>query len=239
MSSITDNITVVIPSYNEDKYIYNALWSLSRQRIDGKLTVIIADANSTDDTLGIISKAAEDFDNLQIQVIEGGPVAYGRNKGAELVKTPYILFMDADSVLFENDILHQVNQERVNYTIIGCKQKTTTKNALSKLTWSIFELVRKVMPESFCTGCFFFISKEHFNSLGRFDESLNNSEDFWLSRKVKKQNFKILDRYVGQDNRRFKKMGYIKFLKILLLNYWHKNNIEWFKKDVGYWESYE
>ena len=138
MSSITDNITVVIPSYNEDKYIYNALWSLSRQRIDGKLTVIIADANSTDDTLGIISKAAEDFDNLQIQVIEGGPVAYGRNKGAELVKTPYILFMDADSVLFENDILHLVNHERVNYTIIGCKQKTTTKNALSKLTWSIF-----------------------------------------------------------------------------------------------------
>ena len=138
MSSITDNITVVIPSYNEDKYIYNALWSLSRQRIDGKLTVIIADANSTDDTLGIISKAAEDFDNLQIQVIEGGPVAYGRNKGAELVKTPYILFMDADSVLFENDILQQVNYERVNYTIVGCKQKTTTKNALSKLTWSIF-----------------------------------------------------------------------------------------------------
>ena len=239
MSSITDNITVVIPSYNEDKYIYNALWSLSRQRMDGKLTVIIADANSTDDTLGIISKAAEDFDNLQIQVIEGGPVAYGRNKGAELVKTPYILFMDADSVLFENDILQQINYERVNYTIVGCKQKTTTKNALSKLTWSIFELVRKVMPESFCTGCFFFISKEYFNSLGRFDESLNNSEDFWLSRKVKKQNFKILDRYVGQDNRRFEKMGYIKFLKILLLNYWHKNNIEWFKKDVGYWESYE
>ena len=28
-------------------------------------------------------------------------------------------------------------------------------------------------------------------------------------------------------------------IKILILNYWHKNNIEWFKKDVGYWESYE
>ena len=239
MSSITDNITVVIPSYNEDKYIYNTLWSLSRQKIHGKLRVIIADANSTDGTLERISKADEDFDNLQIEVIEGGPVGYGRNQGAKLVNTPYILFMDADSVLIENDILWRVNHERENYAIIGCKQKTTTQNPLSKLTWSAFEFIRKIMPESFCTGCFFFISKENFNNLGGFDESLNNSEDFWLSRKVKKRSFKILDRYIGQDDRRFEKMGYFKFLKILLLNYWHKNNIDWFKKDVGYWEPYE
>ena len=203
------------------------------------MRVIIADANSTDDTLERVSKASEDFDNLQIEVIEGGPVGYGRNQGAKLVNTPYILFMDADSVLIENDILWRVNNERENFTIIGCKQKTTTQNPLSKLTWSVFEFIRKIMPESFCTGCFFFISKENFNNLGGFDESLNNSEDFWLSRKVKKQNFKILDRYIGQDDRRFEKMGYFKFLKILLLNYWHKNNIDWFKKDVGYWEPYE
>lgn len=239
MSSITDNITVVIPSYNEDRYIYNTLWSLSRQKVGGKLRVIIADANSTDDTLERISKADEDFDNLQIEIIKGGPVGYGRNQGAKLVNTPYILFMDADSVLIENDILWRVNNERENYAIIGCKQKTTTQNPLSKLTWSVFEFIRKMMPESFCTGCFFFISKENFNNLGGFDESLNNSEDFWLSRKVKKRNFKILDRYIGQDDRRFEKMGYFKFLKILLLNYWHKNNIDWFKKDVGYWEPYE
>jgi hypothetical protein len=31
----------------------------------------------------------------------------------------------------------------------------------------------------------------------------------------------------------------LKFLKIVLLNYWNKNNINWFKKDVGYWEEYE
>ena len=239
MNSITENITVVIPSYNEERYIYNTLWSLNRQQFEGKLKVIIADANSTDETLERISKADEDFDNLQIEIIEGGPVGVGRNRGAELVDTPYILFMDADSVLIESDVLWRTNHEREKYAIIGCKQKTTTQNPLSKLTWKIFEFTRKIMPESFCTGCFFFISKKHFNNLGGFDETLNNSEDFWLSRKVKKTSFKLLDRYVGQDDRRFEKMGYFKFLKILILNYWHKNNIEWFKKDVGYWEDYE
>jgi len=239
MNLITDNITVVIPSYNEDRYIYNTLWSLSRQNIKGKIRVIIADANSTDNTLERISKADKDFDNLQIELIQGGPVGYARNEGAKLVNTPYILFMDADSVLIENDILWQTNHHRENYAIIGCKQKTTTQNYLSKLTWSIFEFFRKILPTPFCTGCFFFISKQHFDNLGGFDESLKNSEDFWLSKKVKKSSFKILNRYIGQDDRRFEKFGYINFFRIFFLNYWHKNNINWFKKDVGYWIPYK
>jgi len=239
MKSITKNITIVIPSYNEERYIYNTLWSLNKQQFEGKLRVIIADANSTDETLERISKADEDFDNLQIEIIEGGAVGVGRNRGAELVDTPYILFMDADSLLIESDVLRRTNHEREKYDIIGCKQKTTTQNPLSKLTWKIFEFTRKIMPETFCTGCYFFISKDKFDELGGFDETLNNSEDFWLSRQVPKSRFKILDKYIGQDDRRFKKMGYLKFFKIVILNYLNKNNINWFKKDVGYWGEYE
>jgi hypothetical protein len=84
--------------------------------------------------------------------------------------------------------------------------------------------------------CYFFISKQKFNELGGFDETLNNSEDFWLSRKVSKSRFKILDKYVGQDDRRFKKMGNLSFLKNIILTYLNKNNINWFRNDVGYWK---
>ena len=38
---ITQLITIVIPSYNEEKYIYNTLWKISRQRFLGSLEVII------------------------------------------------------------------------------------------------------------------------------------------------------------------------------------------------------
>ena len=240
MNTLTDNITVVIPSYNEESYIYETLHSISKQiGFNKKIRVIIADANSTDNTLEEITKSNIDFKNLQIEVIEGGPVGVARNRGAKLVNTPYVLFMDADSILMEDDILWRVNNIKEKYDIISCKQKSTTDSLLPKITWKIFEFTRKIMSETFCTGCFFFISKKKFDELGGFDETLNNSEDFWLSRKVKKKKFKIINRYVGQDERRFQKMGYFKFLKILILNYWHKNNIEWFKKDVGYWEPYE
>ena len=236
---ISSKITIVIPSYNEEFYIYNTLWSISKQKFDGRLRVIISDGNSTDKTLEMISKASQDFKNLDIEITEGGLVGVARNNGAKLVNTPYILFIDADSVLIEKDILIETLKYSEEYGIITCKQKSTVSGFKSKLTWDIFNFVRKIMPETFCTGCYFFIHTDKFNELGGFDETLNNSEDFWLSKKVSKKYFKILNRYVGQDDRRFKKIGYLSFLKIVLLNYWYRNDIRWFKKDVGYWEPYE
>lgn len=230
--------TVVIPSYNEERYIYNTLWYLSRQTLHTKIRVIVCDANSTDKTLEHISKANNDFENLEIEVRTGGKVAYGRNKGAELVKTPFILFLDADSVLLNPDTISETLNNAFDFDIIGCKQKSTSKNRSSKLTWKVFEIVRKIMPQTFCTGCYFFISKKKFDELGGFDETLQNSEDFWLSKQIPKSRFKILDKYIGQDDRRFKKMGNLSFLKNIILTYLNKNNIEWFRNDVGYWKSY-
>ena len=230
--------TVVIPSYNEERYIYNTLWYLSRQTLHTKIRVIVCDANSTDKTLEHISKANNDFENLEVEVRTGGKVAYGRNKGAELVKTPFILFLDADSVLLNPDTISETLNNAFDFDIIGCKKKSTSKNRSSKLTWKVFEIVRKIMPQTFCTGCYFFISKKKFDELGGFDETLQNSEDFWLSKQIPKSRFKILDKYIGQDDRRFKKMGNLSFLKNIILTYLNKNNIEWFRNDVGYWKSY-
>ena len=96
--SMKNLITIVIPSYNEENYIYNTLWRISRQKFEGIIRVIVADNNSTDGTLERISKASEDFKNLQIELIQGGNTPMARNNGAKLVTTPYILFMDADAI---------------------------------------------------------------------------------------------------------------------------------------------
>ncbi len=229
--------TVVIPSYNEERYIYNTLWYLSRQNLNTKIRVIVCDANSTDKTLEHISKANNDFENLEIEIRTGGSVAYGRNKGAELVKTPFILFLDADSVLLDTDTISETLNNAFDFDIIGCKQKSTVKGTKPWLTWKVFEIIRKTMSSTFCTGCYFFISKHKFYELGGFDETIQNSEDFWLSKQIPKSRFKILDKYIGQDDRRFKKMGNLSFLKNIILTYLNKNNIDWFRNDVGYWKK--
>lgn len=230
-------ITIVIPSFNEEHYIYNTLWRISRQKFDGKIRVLIADNNSTDNTLERVSKASEDFNNLQIELIQGGKVGFARNNGASHVTTPFILFMDADSLLQGDNVFVEVEKYLNKYDIISLKQKSVVRNDFkSVLTYKILDWIRKIMPITFCTGCFFLISKSKFNQLGGFDETLQNSEDFWLSKQVPKSKFKILNEYIGQDNRRFKKFGYWNFLKINILNYINYKNIKWFKKDVGYWK---
>jgi len=240
MKNINDLITIVIPCYNEERYIYNTLWRISRQKFEGIIRVIIADANSTDNTIQHISKASQDFKNLKIEIIEGGKVGYARNNGASHVTTSHILFMDADSTLHGENVFIETQKYLNDYDIISAKQKSVAINDFKSVwTYKILDWIRKIMPITFCTGCFFLISKKKFNELGGFDETLQNSEDFWLSKQIPKRKFKILDEYIGQDNRRFKKFGYWNFIKINLLNYLNFWNIKWFKKDIGYWKEYE
>jgi glycosyltransferase involved in cell wall biosynthesis len=229
--------TIIIPCKNEKSYIYNTLKSISSQIDLERCRVIIADANSMDGTVNEINRAIEDFKNLKIEIIQGGVVSYGRNQGAKLANTPYLIFMDADSVLLDRDILLKTYNtiQYKSYKLITVNQKSTTDDIVHNLVWKSFNLIRNLLPESFSTGCFFVIKKSVFDYLGGFDESVTQSEDFLLSRQIPKKYFKILNRYVGQDARRFKKMGYFNFIKLVLFNYWNKNNINWFKKDVGYW----
>ena len=231
-------LTIIIPCRNEEKYIYNTLESISKQvNVEiNTVKIYVADANSTDKTVEKINQAKQDF-NLNLEIIPGGPVAVGRNNGAKLATTPFILFMDADTTLDNPMTLsysawYGLSGDR----LITCKLKSTSNDFMSKLFFSSFNVLQKFFfTEPFSTGVYFFTTKETFNELGGFDETVTQSEDYLLSRKYKRRQFRVMNMYAGQDNRRFKKMGYFGFLKFLLLNYINRNNINLFRKDLNYW----
>ena len=66
--------------------------------------VLVADANSTDGTPGIVRSFG---DRLTVDVIPGGMPAVGRNRGAALAKTRYVLFLDADIELAETWLIRR------------------------------------------------------------------------------------------------------------------------------------
>lgn len=230
-------VTIVIPCKNEELYIGKTLKSISNQIGVNKIRVIIADAKSTDNTQQVIIEHQKQLANLQIEIITGGPVAIGRNRGAELVTTPYILFIDADTELVEPDILLIATDKLDDYELITCQIKSSVNTFKSKLIFRVFNFVRKyLMMKPFCTGVFFLTSTESFKQFGGFDETVTNSEDYLLSRQYPLKEFYVLPRYTTQDDRRFKYMGYGKFLKMMFMNYINRNNIEYFRKDISYWE---
>jgi GT2 family glycosyltransferase len=95
--------------------------------------------------------------------------------------------------------------------------------------------MQEIMKETFSTGTYMAVRTSVFRDLGGFDETLNHSEDYFFSRKIPKERFRILNCKIGQDDRRFKKMGYYGMLKMIINNFINKNNVEYFKKDIGYW----
>jgi glycosyltransferase involved in cell wall biosynthesis len=231
-------LTIIIPCKNEGSYIKRTLRSISKQIGIEDTKIIIADANSTDDTLLKID-AARLLYGLNIEVIEGGPVAIGRNSGAFKATTPYILFMDADTELLSNDVILNsiIAVKDGGYHLSTAKVRSTSPTILSKIVFKVFTFVQQyILPETFCTGQFFMISRVRFLALRGFDEEVTHSEDYLLSRRIPRNRFKIVNGYIGQDDRRFKKMGYFVFFWFLIKNYMNKNNREWFINDVGYWK---
>ncbi len=238
--NIKEKLTIVIPCYNEEKYLKKTVDSIYRQVLVEGVRIIIADNHSTDRTRGIINNLTNMYsDRLKIEMIDGGSVSVGRNTGSELVSTEYILFVDADVKIFDTrtiqDTLEEMHDNKLD--LLTCKLKSTVPFIKTKLIFSSFNLINlllsKVTP--FAVGTYFMTRTDKFRELGKFDESLHHSEDYCLSKKYNPKKFKISEHYVGQDDRRFNKMGYFGMIKLIIRSFLNRNNPEYFKKDIGYW----
>jgi glycosyltransferase involved in cell wall biosynthesis len=226
---LSDTITIVVPCKNEENYIHHLLDALRDQNI-GDVRVIIADC-STDSTRQVIQ---DNKGALQVEIIEGGPVSIAKNRGAQLVTTPYILFIDADVRFFKGTVITDaVNLiESANLDLIGLNIKCYDNDLRAKIGFTAFNLINHIIKyfSPFAVGAFMLTRKDRFEELGGFPEQFSTSEDFFLSRKYSPRKFRILRHHFGQDSRRFKKMGYLGMAKYLIKNFVNRNN-------KAYWDS--
>lgn len=230
---ISSFITVIIPCKDEENYIGDTLLSLNNQKNIEGVKVIILDGNSTDNTIGVINNIKKKV-KYEILIEEGGKVSYARNKGATMVNTKYVLFLDADVTFTDDDTLFKSVEELENgYDLITCKLKSRSGFPLN-LGFYLFNKIHPILKTSFSMGAYFITSIESFNNYGGFDESIKQSEDFILSKRYPINKFKIINRYVTQDDRRFKKMGYWFYVKFLIRNYIKRNDEDHFRKEINY-----
>ena len=228
-TTISDKITIVVPCKNEENYIAHLLTHL-RNQVIGSTRIIIADC-STDNTREVIEIMKGE---LNVEIIEGGPVSLAKNNGARLVTTPYILFIDADVRFFKDTVIGDaVNLiESKNLDLIGLNIKCYDNDLRAKIGFTTFNLINNVLKyvSPFAVGAFMLTRRDRFEQLGGFPEQMSTSEDFFLSRKYSPKKFRIIRHHFGQDSRRFKKMGYMGMAKYLVKNFANRNN----KK---YWDT--
>lgn len=234
------SLTIVIPCMNEEKYIGTLLDQLASQIGIQSIPIIIADGGSQDSTLDIINQKKDNYSYLNIEVIEGGNPNKGRNAGLQKVSTDLVVFLDSDIQFWSGDTLYQgVQKLEEGWELVTCKLKGYGKSTSFRFWVMVWNWVHRILAKRypFAIGGFFMTKTVRFRNLGGFDERVDNSGDFLASQWYSPESFFILDRYIGQDNRRVKKIGYRRMIVHLIKNFWmyRKMGKSWFYKKSGYW----
>ena len=234
---LKDLLTIVIPCKNEKEVVKKTLNLINKQDGIKDVNVIVADCSND---YGITKKYinSEKNKNININIIKGGLPALGRNVGAKLCKTKYILFLDADIFLEKKDIIiNVVNEiESKNFSLLTCKIRVDS-NKKYNIAYFLFDLIRKAIKikASFALGGFMLFNLSDFNKVGRFNELDKFAEDFHLSSKINHKKFRISKEKVYTTPRRFENKGILYMAKVMCMTWLYKNNDEFYKKEHKYW----
>ena len=112
-------LSIIIPTYNVEKYISKTLDSILKQEYNN-YEIIIIDDGSTDNTLNIIKTYKDKRIKLLSENNEG--VSSARNKGIKEAKGDYLIFVDGDDYLEDfalKYIVDEINSSKKNTTFIG------------------------------------------------------------------------------------------------------------------------
>ena len=182
-------LSIIIPTYNEEKYLPKLLQSIKDQNFFD-YEIIVADAESTDNTREIAGLYG-------CKIVKGGSPAVGRNKGAKAACGQYLLFLDADVILTEEYIESALNEFIENKQGIGITQLIPlSESRKAKLLHDFANLfmrsVESIKPHG--AGCYGILTtKKLHEEVGGFDETYDFGEDSnYIERIGKISSFKVL-----------------------------------------------
>jgi glycosyltransferase involved in cell wall biosynthesis len=231
---IRDLLTVIIPCKNEKDLISITLGLLNKQSEIYGTKVIISDS-SEDDTREIISNHR--YENLNIEIVEGGFPSKARNNGAIISETPYILFLDADMFLVDSETIKKSMSQISEKSLHLVTTKFRTKGRYFYV-FPIFEFFRNwFLHHSVCAvGGFMLFNKEIFLEHGGFEPTYLFAEDYALSSKINYKDFGVVDTKVYTTDRRFRKKGLFYMTKMMVLSVLNSNNPKFFQNHHNYWK---
>jgi len=208
-------ISVIIPTYNEEKFLEKTLKMLCKQTLPrNKYEIIVVDGNSTDKTREIAKKYADKV------IIQKTPTVPGaRNDAVKIAKYDLIATTDADVLVPKNWLEKIVNNFMDENVVAVCGvDEPRERNLKAILT---FKFLRKIIDYAskinyFCLGSTnTAFRKDMFLKIGGY-RLLPYSDDADLSFRFRKLGKIVYDKSlkVKVSTRRFEKYGYLKVLWI-------------------------
>jgi glycosyltransferase involved in cell wall biosynthesis len=169
-------ISVIIPVYNGEKFITEAIESCLSQTYNN-LEIIVIDDGSTDQS----GKVVNAYPMVQYFHRSNSGVASARNFAINKANGSYITFLDADDIMMPNRVELQL-QALLNFPdidiCIGHQENfIDTGFDLSIEDWQYYNEREKINMMSI------FLKSEVFEKVGLFNENYLHSSDYeWLTR---------------------------------------------------------
>jgi glycosyltransferase involved in cell wall biosynthesis len=208
-------ISIVIPSYNEEKYIGRCLEALTIaiDLTNDEAEIILVDNGSSDST----KKIAESFGcNIIDQPI--GNISKLRNIGAQNANGSIIGFLDSDCLVDQNWLKFCVeNFNREKIAVVGTRAIPDLVNA----TWvekAWYRLVSGAERPDFVDWLGtsnILVKKDVFMHVGGFNETLETGEDVDLSYRIGRNNLICLEKRINTIHLRESKTLYELFCREL------------------------
>lgn len=122
-------VSVVIPVYNVENFVANALESVCAQTYKN-IEIICVDDGSKDNSLSILNFHSEKDNRIKVISQENGGVSSARNNGIRNAKGEYICFLDSDDFMHPQCIELQLKAIlETGAQVAFCKFKNVSENS--------------------------------------------------------------------------------------------------------------
>lgn len=191
-------VSVIIPSFNEEKYIEKCINSILdfEKPLSLETEIIIVDGMSTDNTLNILLHIQNKHDNVFVLRNSSVYQSFAINKALEIAKGKWIMRLDAHSIYPNNylklclETAERTGADNVGGLVITLPGgESYQANLVQSLTTHKFG----VGNSGFRTGAkegptdtvpYGFFKREIFDKVGLFDERLVRAQDYEFNSRI-------------------------------------------------------
>lgn len=169
-------VSIIIPVYNGEKYIEEALNSVFNQTYTD-YEIIVVDDGSTDNTVEIVKK----YKNVRYVYQKNAGPAAARNKGIRMSKGEIISLLDSDDLYTKDKLEKQVDFLEKNKEIDICFSKYKNfYDDINKINDNQRKVFERNIDHFLPSAC---IRREVFERCGYFDHELRSGDDTeWINR---------------------------------------------------------
>jgi len=220
-----NNITVIVPFYNEEKYLYESVQRLIVEKIFEK--IILVNDLSNDNSFEIAQNLSNNYEQIHlistsIQIGKGNAI----REALEHVETSHVIVHDADLEYFPEDIteMYKIAIKNKDSLILGSRtigdKKRTNLYRTTFYAQKIYALLFSILNNHRLTdiaSCYWLLETEHLKSMNISENGF--SIEIEVLSKALKEGLSIVEvpiKYEGRSYQDGKKIRLLDGLKILL-----------------------